>query len=78
MLIYYFHCFISASENSIQFNSIQAFIDAAYMAWPAAPYNKFKIESILILVSVWTINPVEKKSFKFFPETRSVSGCTQL
>ena len=30
----------------IQFNSIQAFIDAAYMhAWPAAPYNyKFNIK----------------------------------
>ena len=61
-----------------QFNSIQAFIDAAYMHGQRRLTISSKSKSALILVSVRTINLVEKKSFKFFPETRRVSGCMQL
>ena len=67
-----------ATQNTIEFNSIQAFIDAAYMHGQRRLTISSKSKSALILVSVRTINLVEKKSFKFFPETRRVSGCTQL
>ena len=63
---------------TFKFNSIQAFIDAAYMHGQRRLTISSKSKSALILVSVRTINLVEKKSFKFFPETRRVSGCTQL
>ena len=65
-------------EIQFQFNSIQAFIDAAYMHGQRRLTMSSKSKSALILVSVRTINLVEQKSFKFFPETRRVSGCTQL
>ena len=72
------YCNTSFRDGSIQFNSIQAFIDAAYMHGQRRLTISSKSKSALILVSVRTINLVEKKSFKFFPETRRVSGCTQL
>ena len=65
----------------IQFNSIHAFIDAAYMhGQRRLTINKFNIKINFNFSLAWfrvrTINLNEKKSFHFFPETRRVSSCT--
>ena len=54
----------SGMHSSIQFNSIQAFIDAAYMHGQRCLTISSKSKSALILVSVRTINLVEKRKKK--------------